>query len=105
MLDKLEIPYVTARNGQEGVDVFKSQFHPLILMDCMMPIMDGYEATKAIRALETKQPWIIALTANAMEGDREKCMSAGMNDFMTKPVKIVDLKIKFAEWAQKKDTF
>jgi signal transduction histidine kinase/predicted ATPase/CheY-like chemotaxis protein len=95
MLDKLTIPYTTAKNGQEGLAAFKNQYHPIILMDCMMPIMDGYEATQAIRQLETKQPWIIALTANAMEGDREKCLNAGMNDFMSKPIKIADLKVKF----------
>ena len=78
-------------NGKEAVEAFKSKKYDLIFMDCQMPEMNGYEATKKIRELDSTIP-IIALTANAMEGDREKCITAGMNDYITKPFKQIDIK-------------
>ena len=59
-------------------------------MDCKMPIMDGFEATRAIRAFNTEIP-IVALSANALKGDKEKCLQAGMNDFISKPVNKQDV--------------
>lgn len=76
-------------NGQEALDARKNYHFDLILMDCQMPIMDGFEATRHIRAYEKeadKPPIsIIALTANAMQGDRDKCIHSGMDDYLTKP--------------------
>jgi CheY-like chemotaxis protein len=77
-----------ARDGQEAVDIFPSGTWDVVLMDMQMPIMGGLEATNLIRALESadRRIPIIAVTANAMEADREACIAAGMNDFLTKPI-------------------
>ncbi|MBF0214944.1 MAG: response regulator, partial [Magnetococcales bacterium] len=76
-----------AVNGQEAVELVERQFFDLVLMDAQMPVMDGYEATRVIRADgRFKGMPILAMTANAMAGDREKCMMAGMNDHISKPI-------------------
>ncbi|PRY47358.1 PAS domain S-box-containing protein [Spirosoma oryzae] len=81
------INLLTAQNGREGVDVFIRSKPDLILMDIQMPEMNGYEATAAIRALDAGQTVpIIALTAGIMKSERERCLNAGMNDYITKPV-------------------
>ncbi len=93
MLKKLGHKITIAQNGKEAVEHFKRKSYDLILMDGQMPVMDGLEATRAIRKLETKTPGgaghiqIIALTANAMKGDRERFLESGMDDFLTKPIK------------------
>lgn len=95
LLDKFGYDYLLAENGREGVNAVKENNFDAILMDCQMPVMDGYQATQSIRELEdtTKnRVKIIGLTANAMEGDREKCLDAGMNDYLTKPINLVALK-------------
>ncbi|MCG8371074.1 MAG: response regulator [Proteobacteria bacterium] len=79
-----------AENGQAAIDAFDAHRYDLILMDCHMPVMDGYQATRAVRSRETlrsAQPRvpIVAITANAMAGDREQCLAAGMDDFIAKP--------------------
>lgn len=78
-----------AENGQEAVSLFSRYQYDLIFMDCSMPVMDGYEATKQIRKQErdTHHVPIVALTAHAMEGDKDKCLNAGMDDYLSKPLR------------------
>jgi CheY-like chemotaxis protein len=76
-----------AANGAEAVSMAKEQVFDLVLMDCQMPVMDGFEATRQIIAiLGERRPRIVALTANAFKEDREQCLAAGMDDFLTKPI-------------------
>ncbi len=87
-----------ANNGREAVEVIEKERFDLVLMDIQMPEMDGYDATRAIRAKGFDTP-IIAMTANAMKGDREKCIDVGMDDYITKPVKPAILLEKIEKWA------
>jgi len=89
-----------ANNGLEAVEKFKTAQFDVILMDIMMPVMDGLEATVKIREVEVtnnagKRTPIIALTANTMDNDRNKCLSYGMDEFMVKPFDIEKLKLLF----------
>ncbi|MBN1113409.1 MAG: response regulator [Bacteroidales bacterium] len=89
-----------ANNGEEALNLFKKEKYDLILMDLQMPVMDGFVATKRIREIEntnkTHTP-IIAVTANALLGDRDKCIDAGMDDYISKPFKIDVLIDKMAK--------
>ena len=82
-----------ARNGREVLDALARRRYDLVLMDVQMPEMDGLEATRRIRQEipEDRQPHIVALTAHVMTGDRERCLAAGMDGFLGKPVQIADL--------------
>jgi len=81
-----------ASNGLEAVESINRQTYDVILMDVQMPEMDGLDATRSIRKLaQVTQPHIIAMTANAMEGDREMCIAAGMNDYVSKPIRVHEL--------------
>ncbi len=98
-LKEIGLPSELAINGKEGVEKVKRSFaekspYAVIFMDCHMPVMDGLEATRHIRALgeQAKQIPIIALTANVLTGDKEKCLKSGMNDFISKPVGVSRLK-------------
>lgn len=84
-----------ANNGREALDAVKRERYELVIMDCVMPEMDGFEATRAIREWETglaQHVPIVAMTANAMEGDREACLRAGMDDYISKPVRLPQLR-------------
>ena len=90
MLEKLGAEVIVAENGAEAVSKLSQDAIDAVLMDCQMPVMDGYEATRRIRAgaagpVAAGVP-IIALTAHALSGDRERCLAAGMNDYITKPI-------------------
>jgi signal transduction histidine kinase/CheY-like chemotaxis protein/streptogramin lyase len=102
ILSKLGYSAVKALNGREGVEAFIQKHYDIILMDVQMPVMDGYEATEKIRERKGKQPIIIAMTANAMQGDREKCLEAGMDDYISKPIKLEDLVEILEKWSAKK---
>ena len=87
-LRKLGYGADVAMNGVEVLEALDRQDYDLILMDIQMPEMDGYEATRQTRDRPLdNQPWIVALTANAMQGDREKAMNCGMNDYLSKPLR------------------
>jgi signal transduction histidine kinase/DNA-binding response OmpR family regulator len=84
MLEKLNCTLDIANNGKEAVLKVENNKYDIVFMDCQMPVMDGYEATRKIRTFDNKIT-IIAMTANALTGDKEKCLDAGMNDFISKP--------------------
>jgi PAS domain S-box-containing protein len=88
LLQKKGLSCDIAINGEEAVKAYEKKFYDIIFMDCQMPIMDGYEATRRIRNLEGNQRCtvIVALTAYAMKDDKEKCIASGMDDFMNKPI-------------------
>ncbi|MEO1135606.1 MAG: response regulator, partial [Pseudomonadota bacterium] len=91
-----------ARNGEEAVDAVKSGSYDIILMDMHMPEVDGVEATRRIRGLDgaARKTPIIALTANAMAADRQKCIAAGMDDFLSKPFEPADLTTLLSKWGE-----
>ena len=90
MLENLGINIDVANNGQEAIAALEKSSYDLVFMDCQMPIMDGYESSRIIRnsnsEVKSHTIPIIAMTANAMKGDKEKCLAAGMNDYLSKPV-------------------
>ncbi len=101
LLNKLGYAAHVVNNGQEAVDAVDCLPYALILMDCQMPVMDGFEATHQIRRNEADKKIhvpIIAMTANAMQGDRERCMDAGMDDYLSKPIDAERLKEKLGMW-------
>ncbi len=98
MLRLLGCTVDVARDGRKAVEAVGRGGYDLVLMDCQMPEMDGYEATRVIRATETSRIPIVALTANAMEGDRNRCLAAGMDDHLAKPFLISQLGEILATW-------
>ena len=100
-LRKLGYKADVVANGHDAVEAVTSGIYSLVLMDCQMPEMDGFTATRAIRALEEHTDHhvpIVAMTANAMDGDREACIAAGMDDYLSKPVRIDDLGRMLERW-------
>ncbi len=99
-LQKLGHSVRAASNGSDALGAFENETFDLILMDCQMPVMDGYEATAEIRSREGDLGHIpiIAMTANAMQGDRERCLEAGMDDYISKPIRPADLMRVLGRW-------
>jgi CheY-like chemotaxis protein len=108
MLRALGFDTEISPDGRAGVEAAFSRDYDIILMDCQMPEMDGFEATAEIRAREQAarshgsptRRTIIALTANAMQGDRERCLEAGMDDYLAKPFRKDQLERVLAKWAE-----
>jgi signal transduction histidine kinase/DNA-binding response OmpR family regulator len=100
MLARLGLGADVASDGREAVQSFGRQPYALVLMDCQMPELDGFQATARIRASEGpgQRTPIIAMTASAMRGDRERCLAAGMDDYIAKPVRIDDLRMAVERW-------
>jgi two-component system, sensor histidine kinase and response regulator len=100
MLERLGLRADMAVNGRQAVEMFRQAPYGLVLMDCQMPEMDGYEAARAIRLMEgdRRGAVIIAMTAEALDGDRERCCAAGMDDYIAKPVKLDTLSATLRKW-------
>jgi CheY-like chemotaxis protein len=100
MLERIGHRVVVAANGKEAMAALQGNRFDVVLMDCQMPEMDGFEATRRIRAEEQagRHLPIIAMTANAMLSDREQCLSAGMDDYLSKPVRLSDLASMLERW-------
>jgi CheY-like chemotaxis protein len=93
MLQKLGCRADVVASGVEALAALKQRAYDVVLMDVQMPELNGCEATQKLRAMSLAgpQPWVIALTANALKGDRERCLAAGMDDYIAKPVRLADL--------------
>ncbi len=100
MLERLGCKINLANNGKEALGLITRKHFDLVLMDCHMPEMDGYEATAQIRRLETDESnvTIVAMTANVQQGESDKCLAVGMNDYLAKPLKIEVLKNMLMKW-------
>ena len=103
MLHQIGIEADLAEQGALAVEAVKNKMYDVILMDCQMPVMDGYTATKEIRHLEPygKDIYIIALTANALKTDREKCLAVGMDDYLAKPASSKQIQQALAKYSQR----
>jgi CheY-like chemotaxis protein len=99
ILNKLGYKPVLVENGMLAVEEARQKEYDIILMDMQMPEMDGLQATRFIRENLEYQPTIIALTANTMAGDQEECLNAGMNDYISKPVRLEELTKKLEKWS------
>jgi signal transduction histidine kinase/DNA-binding response OmpR family regulator len=100
ILGKLGYQPDLARNGKEVLEMVSHEHYDLILMDVQMPEMDGLEATRMLRVCLEMQPVIIAMTANAMQGDRDACMQAGMDDYISKPMELKELLSLLEKWGR-----
>ena len=105
LLKKFGYSSLTADDGAQAIEMLHKHEFCLVLMDCQMPVLDGYAATKKIRASDYNSDiTIIAMTANAMQGDREICIEAGMNDYLTKPINASLLVKTLNKWLRKPGT-
>jgi CheY-like chemotaxis protein len=91
LLGKLGCTVCVTDNGALALEALEAQSFDVVFMDCQMPVLDGFEATRALRARHGPTLPVVALTAGTMEGDRERCLQAGMTDFLAKPVRPEDL--------------
>lgn len=102
LLDYLGYRFYVSHDGKEAVQICRGRCFDLILMDCQMPNMDGFEATAQIRQIEqengTARTPIVALTASSVDGDRERCLESGMDDYLSKPFRVSDVKEKLQRW-------
>lgn len=100
MLERFGCTVQTANNGQEGIETLQREHFDLVIMDCHMPVLDGYQATLQIRQMKTatKSIPIVAMTANALEGEKERCLSTGMSDFVPKPVDLQQIEAMLKRW-------
>jgi signal transduction histidine kinase/CheY-like chemotaxis protein/HPt (histidine-containing phosphotransfer) domain-containing protein len=102
LLERLGLKVETAGHGAEALEKIKQRHYDLVLMDCQMPVLDGYSATRRLREREQRETIprlpVIAMTAHAMAGDRERCLEAGMDDYLTKPLDRVLLAETLARW-------
>lgn len=102
ILEEFDCQIDIADNGQIALQMLKEKSYSGVIMDCQMPVMDGYETTRRIRNAESGNNNInipiVAMTANTMSGDKEKCIEAGMNDFIAKPINIMTLHEKLKQW-------
>lgn len=109
MLRKLGATVDCVNNGEEGLTAIKVKKYDIVFMDCNMPVLDGYECTKQIRLWEKEtnrlKVVVVAMTANAVDGDREKCIQAGMDDYVSKPIKIQKLEAIFYAWGEGMSSF
>ncbi|HNR19611.1 MAG TPA: ATP-binding protein [Bacteroidia bacterium] len=102
VLSKLGYKIEMAGNGKEALEKIKTSLFDLVFMDVQMPEMDGLEATESLRKQDSlKQPIVIAMTAFAMQSDKEKCIEAGMNDYISKPIRIEDIQSIIIKWKEK----
>ena len=99
ILAKLGYETALAENGEEALEMVSEKQYDIIFMDVQMPVKDGLEATRMIRLCLNTQPVIIAMTANAIQGDRQECLNAGMDDYISKPFKIDELSRMIEKWA------
>lgn len=102
ILDIMKCNVDTAEDGQEALDMHSKKTYDIIFMDCQMPVMDGYSASKKIRENEEDgepKTTIIAVTANALSGDREKCIESGMDDYISKPTKATTIEEKLEQYS------
>jgi CheY-like chemotaxis protein/anti-sigma regulatory factor (Ser/Thr protein kinase) len=101
LLSEAGVEVSVAGDGQQALDLLERQRFDAVLMDCLMPVMDGYDATRALRQRpELRDLPVIALTANAMVGDRDKALAAGMNDHIAKPIEVDELLATLVRWVR-----
>lgn len=102
MLERMGCVVTPSGNGSEALEQFRRHRYDFVFMDCQMPVMDGFEATRRMRKMESQRKFkrtvIIAITANAMQSDREACLDAGMDDYIAKPVRQLDFVHMFERW-------
>ena len=104
MLEELGCKVDVVSDGEQAAELFEKNRYHLVFMDCQMPVLDGYRATQRLREIEkrrgTRTP-VVAMTAHALAGDREKCVEAGMDDYVAKPISPEVLAEVLGKWVEK----